>query len=134
VWTLTGSGAQNWTISGGTLIGDTNSLQGPAITNNAALAFNQSFAGTYAGSVGGSGAVTVQGGGTVVFTGANTYSGGTTINSATLQLGNGGASGSIVGDVVDNGTFTINRSDTFTFANTISGTGAFVQAGSGLRS
>ena len=101
-WTLTGTGAQNWNISGGTLIGDTNSLQGPAITNNAALVFNQGFTGTYAGSIGSSGAVTVQGGGTVIFTGANTYAGGTTINGATLQLGNGGASGSIIGHVADN--------------------------------
>ncbi|MGA7489575.1 MAG: autotransporter-associated beta strand repeat-containing protein [Xanthobacteraceae bacterium] len=131
VWALTGTGAQNWNISGGTLTGDTNSLQGPAITNNAELVFNQSFTGTYAGSIGGSGAVTVQGGGTVAYTGANTYTGGTTINGATLQLGNGGASGSIVGDVVDNGTLAINRSDTFTFSNMISGTGAFVQAGPG---
>jgi fibronectin-binding autotransporter adhesin len=131
VWALTGTGAQNWNISGGTLIGDTNSLQGPAITNNAELVFNQAFAGTYAGSIGGAGAVTVRGGGTVIFTGANTYTGGTTIDAATLQLGNGGASGSIVGDVMDNGTLAINRSDTFTFANAISGTGAFVQAGPG---
>jgi autotransporter-associated beta strand protein len=131
IWALTGTGAQNWNISGGTLIGDTNSLQGPAITNNAELVFNQSFTGTYAGSIGGSGAVTIQGGGTVAYTGANTYTGGTTISGATLQLGNGGASGSIVGDVVDNGTLAINRSDTFTFSNMISGTGAFVQAGPG---
>ena len=131
IWTLTGSGAQNWNISGGTLIGDTNSLQGPAITNNATLVFNQVFTGTYSGSIGGGGAVTVQGGSTVIFTGANTYFGGTTINGATLQLGNGGASGSIVGDVLDNGTFAINRSDSFTFGNTISGTGAFVQTGPG---
>jgi fibronectin-binding autotransporter adhesin len=131
VWQLTGTGAQNWNISGGTLIGDTNSLQGPAITNNASLVFNQSFTGTYAGSVGGSGGVMAQGGGTVTFTGANAYTGGTTITGATLQLGNGGASGSIVGDVTDNGTFAINRSDTFTFNNVISGTGAFDQRGPG---
>jgi autotransporter-associated beta strand protein len=130
-WTLTGTGAQNWNISGGTLVGDTNSLQGPALTNNAALVFNQGFTGTYAGSIGGSGAVTVQGGGTVIFTGANTYAGGTTINGATLQLGNGGTSGSIVGDVVNNGTFAINRSDTYTFGGVISGTGSFAQIGSG---
>jgi autotransporter-associated beta strand protein len=123
IWTLTGTGAQNWNISGGVLIGDTNSLQGPAITNNAALVFSQNFSGTYAGSIGGSGALTVQGGGTVTFTGSNTYTGGTTINGATLQLGNGGASGSIVGDVVDNGTLVINRSDPFTFGSAISGTG-----------
>jgi autotransporter-associated beta strand protein len=131
VWALTGTGAQNWNISGGTLIGDTNSLQGPAITNNVELVFNQGFTGTYAGSIGGGGTVTIQGGGTVAYTGANTYTGGTTITGATLQLGNGGASGSIVGDVVDNGTLAINRSDTFTFSNMISGTGAFVQAGLG---
>ena len=123
IWTLTGTGAQNWNISGGVLIGDTNSLQGPAITNNAALVFSQNFSGTYAGSIGGSGALTVQGGGAVTFTGSNTYTGGTTINGATLQLGNGGASGSIVGDVVDNGTLVINRSDPFTFGSAISGTG-----------
>jgi autotransporter-associated beta strand protein len=128
-WTLTGTGAQNWNISGGVLIGDTNSLQGPAITNNAALVFNQSFGGTYAGSIGGSGAVTVQGGGTVTFTGSNTYTGGTTITGATLQLGD--PSGSIVGDVVNNGTFTINRSSTFTFDGMISGSGSFVQQGAG---
>jgi fibronectin-binding autotransporter adhesin len=130
-WTLTGTGAQNWNISGGTLIGDTNSLQGPAITNNSTLIFNQGFNGTYAGGIGGNGAVRVQGGGVVSFTGANSYTGGTTINSGTLQLGNGGTSGSIVGDVVNNGAFVVNRSDTFTFGNTISGTGSFVQAGSG---
>jgi len=67
----------------------------------------------------------------VIFTGANTYTGGTTIDGATLQLGNGGASGSIAGDVVDNGTLAINRSDLFTFNSAISGTGAFVQAGTG---
>ena len=132
VWTLTGTGAQNWNISGGVLIGDTSSLQGPAITNNAALVFSQNFSGTYAGSIGGSGALTVQGGGAVTFTGSNTYTGGTTINGATLQLGNGGTSGSIVGDVVDNGTLAINRSDTVTLGSAISGTGGFVQAGLGI--
>jgi fibronectin-binding autotransporter adhesin len=42
-----------------------------------------------------------------------------------LQLGNGGASGSILGNVVDNSVFAINRSDVFTFAGAISGTGSF---------
>jgi autotransporter-associated beta strand protein len=48
-----------------------------------------------------------------------------------LMLGNGGTSGSIAGNVVNNGPFAINRSDTFTFGNVISGTGAFLQMGSG---
>jgi hypothetical protein len=37
------------------------------------------------------------------------YGGGTTITAGTLQLGSGGTSGSIVGNVVDNGTMVFNR-------------------------
>ena len=71
------------------------------------------------------------GGGTLILTAANTYSGGTTISGGTLQLGNGGATGSIIGNVTDNGVFAINRSDAFTFGGVISGTGAFNQIGTG---
>ena len=48
-----------------------------------------------------------------------------------MQLGDGGANGSIVGNVTNNGTFAINRSDTFTFGGVISGSGAFQQNGTG---
>lgn len=65
-------------------------------------------------------------------TGNNSYTGGTTIRGGTLQLGEGGTSGSIVGNVLlDDGTLFIDRSDTYTFAGTISGDGAFVQDGTG---
>ncbi len=70
--------------------------------------------------------------GTEILTGDNTYTGGTTIDAlASLQLGNGGASGSLTSDVDDEGTFTFDRSDTYTFANAITGAGVVVQAGSG---
>ena len=110
-WTLSGSGAQNWTVGQGTLIGDTNSLAGSAITDNAALVYNQSFNGTHSGLISGSGALTKTGSGTVILTGDNTYSGGTTISAGILQLGNGGATGSVVGNVTDNAVFAINRSN-----------------------
>jgi fibronectin-binding autotransporter adhesin len=80
---------------------------------------------------GSSQSLTKVGGGTLILTAANTYSGGTTISGGTLQLGNGGATGSIVGNVIDNGAFAINRSDAFTFGGIISGSGAFNQIGSG---
>ena len=58
-----------------------------------------------AGATGG--ALVKIGTGTLTLTGANTYTGGTTISAGTLQLGNGGTSGSIIGNVVDDGTFAI---------------------------
>ena len=83
------------------------------------------------GAIAGVGGLTKVGLGTLTLTGSNTYTGGTTISAGTLQLGNGGTTGSILGNVVNNGTFAINRSDTFTFDGNISGTGAFQQIGTG---
>ena len=69
--------------------------------------------------------------GTLTLTGTNTYTGGTTINGGTLQLGNGGTTGSITGNVIDNGTLAFDRSDVYTFSGVISGTGAVEQIGTG---
>jgi fibronectin-binding autotransporter adhesin len=75
---------------------------------------------------------------TAVLTGANTYTGTTTINSGTLQLGSGSTTGSLStsSSITDNGNFTINRSNAVTqgtdfTGGVISGTGTFTQAGTG---
>jgi autotransporter-associated beta strand protein len=78
----------------------------------------------------------VQGGsGTVILTGVNTFSGGVTINSGTVQLGNGVAiTGNELGTattVNDNGTLAFNGNNSLSFAGTIAGTGAVTQKGAG---
>ncbi len=76
------------------------------------------------GIAGGTGASVIVNGANVVLTGANTYTGGTTINSGSLlTLGNSGTSGSIVGNIIDNGQVTFSHSDAITFAGVISGSG-----------
>ena len=72
------------------------------------------------------------GAGTQILTGTNTYKGITSIGAGTLQVGDGGTTGTLgTGAVEDNGNLTINRSDTYTVANAISGTGSFSQIGVG---
>jgi outer membrane autotransporter protein len=107
----------------GSIVGD--------VVNNGALVVDRSGALTLDGAISGTGSVTQAGSGTAILAGNNSYTGGTRIASGTLQLGNGGASGSIVGDVIDNGTLAFNRSDTLVFDNAISGSGAVNQAGAG---
>ena len=73
--------------------------------------------------------------GALVFTGENSYSGVTTVRDGTLQLGDGGTSGSIRGDVVVGshaygpGTLAIDRSDELVLRGAISGGGRVVQRG-----
>jgi outer membrane autotransporter protein len=122
------------TISGGTLQLGSGGTAGAIVgnvANNGMLVFNRSDTVTFAGLVSGGGAVDQAGAGTTVLTADNTYTGGTAISGGTLQLGNGGTAGAIVGNVANGGTLAFNRADTLTFAGVISGAGAVNQIGAG---
>jgi fibronectin-binding autotransporter adhesin len=68
----------------------------------------------------------------LVLAGNNTYSGGTTINGGTVQVGAGGASGSLgTGPVTNNGSLAFNRTGTLVVAQNISGSGQLFQVGAG---
>ena len=80
----------------------------------------------------GPGSLVKVGNSTQILTGNSRYSGTTTISGGTLQIGNGGTTGTLgSGAVTNNGTLVVKRSDAFTLANTISGSGTFTQAGAG---
>jgi outer membrane autotransporter protein len=124
------------TITRGTLqIGDggtTGSIQGDVHNDSPhTLVFNRSDTLLFPGAISGIGAVRQEGTGTTVLAGNSSYTGGTAITAGTLQLGNGGTGGSIVGDVLNNGTLAFNRADTLLFPGAISGTGGVRQDGGG---
>ncbi|MFG1453793.1 autotransporter-associated beta strand repeat-containing protein [Xanthobacter sp. V2C-8] len=122
------------TITAGTLQlgagGTSGSITGN-VTDNGTLAFNRSDAVTYSDVISGAGTLEKTGAGTLSLTGANTYTGGTTISAGTLQLGSGGTSGAIAGNVTNNSALVFNRSDDVTFSGVISGTGTVGKSGAG---
>ncbi|MGO4837978.1 autotransporter-associated beta strand repeat-containing protein, partial [Rhizobiaceae sp. 2RAB30] len=84
------------------------------------------------GTVSGTGSLDKLGTGTLILTGANDYSGETLVSSGTLQIGDGTTTGKLgSGDITNNATLAFNRADTITYDNTISGSGALRQIGSG---
>ncbi|MBG6243832.1 hypothetical protein CS369_01305 [Candidatus Symbiopectobacterium sp. 'North America'] len=72
------------------------------VINNATLAFNRNNTFVYDGVISGTGVVNQIGTGSTVLTANNTYTGLTTISAGTLQLGNGGNTGSLISNVNNN--------------------------------
>ncbi len=128
------------TISAGILQlgnGYSGTLGSGTVIDDASLAFGRndnSF--IVPNAISGTGSVQQIGGGTTALTGANTYSGTTTLTSGFLQIGNGSTTGTLgSGSVTDNAALSFDRSDTgFTVSNAISGSGGITQSGFGTTS
>jgi autotransporter-associated beta strand protein len=88
------------------------------------LTSDSSVAQTVSALITGAGGVTQNGTGTLTLSGANTYTGTTTINAGTtLQVGNGGASGTLGnGTITNNGALIVNRSGTLVINGGLTGT------------
>ncbi|EBI5134009.1 AIDA autotransporter-like protein ShdA [Salmonella enterica] len=112
------------TISEGTLIATNVEALGTGnVTDNATLEMNTG--GDFDNAISGSGQVVKSGDETLTLSGANSYTGGTTISGGTLVASNVEALGS--GDVTDNATLELNTGGDF--ANNIGGTGRVVKSG-----
>ncbi len=130
---ITGTGSLN--LGGGAL-----QIIGSALTTNIAVGLTgtnsvvdtNGFGATFSGVMSGTGGFVKSGLGTLSLTGTNLYTGRTLISGGTLQIGTGGTTGSILGDVMDNGALVFNRSNASVFTGAISGTGALTKMGAGV--
>jgi autotransporter-associated beta strand protein len=151
--TKTGAGTQvlsgantytgSTTISAGTLQIGSGSTAGSlstssSIVNNGTLIFNRSNTITqgtdFNDAIGGTGSVIQAGSSTLVLSGANTYTGSTTISAGTLQIGGNGSTGSLSASssIVNNGSLVFRRTTALVqgvdfSGSAITGTGAVIQ-------
>ena len=120
-WILTGNNTESGptTINAGTLQigtgGATGAIGTGNIDNESSLDFNRTGTLTVSGAISGTGAVTNDGSGTVILANNNSYSGDTIINAGTLQVGTGGATGSLNnnGNITNNGVLVFNTTGNF---------------------
>ena len=135
------------TYSGGTLIstGSTVAIAGGGtnlpgnVTNNGSISLITPTSGGSAilgANISGTGSLNKQtNAGTVILTGSNTYTGGTTISGGVLQVGNGGTSGNLPStgavSIGAGSTLSYDISGMQTISNTVTGSGVLVQAGTG---
>ena len=83
-------------------------------------------------AVDGGGSLTKLGAGSLVLTGNATQGGGTTISGGALQIGSGGTTGSLAGNIEDNAHMVFNRSNDISFGGIISGSGDVTKLGAGI--
>lgn len=128
--TLTLSGTNNYsggtTVTAGILQGDTTSLQGP-VANNSQVVFNQGVAGAYTGNMTGTGSLTKIGLGTLILSGTNNYTGGTTVTAGILQ----GNTTSLQGSITNNSLVTFDQSINGAYTGVMTGAGSLTKSGAG---
>ncbi len=131
-------------------------LSGLSVSNNFLLNGNETYSSgannsTLSGVISGTGSLTKTGSGALTMTGSNTYAGGTTLTTGTLNLGNNNALGTgslsmgtgttlqaglnglaAANNVTLNGTDTFDTNgDSSTLSGVISGSGSLTQTGAG---
>jgi fibronectin-binding autotransporter adhesin len=105
------------------------------ISSGKTLTLTGAFSTTFSGVIqdsGGPGSLTMNGPSTQTLEGANTYTGPTTINSGGgINIGGGGATGSLVSSVSGSGSLSFDLSTGYTYAGVLSGALNVIQSGTG---
>ena len=95
--------------------------------------FVKQFGANLNGNISGAGGLNKTGAGKLTLAGTNNYAGPTTISAGVLEVGSGGATGTLgSGAVANSGILRFNRSGTVNVPNSISGTGSLEQDGPGI--
>ena len=143
-WILTGTNtyAGGTALASGTLqvgVGGPSGTMGNGNISTAtgtSIDFQRAGTLTVPGAISGTASVINDGTGTVILANNNSYTGGTTINAGTLQVGNGGGTGSLNGGqpIVNNSLVVFNTAGSFTYqcGGLISGTGNVIVQGGGF--
>lgn len=87
----------------------------------------------FGGAITGTGALVQSSSGRLVLSGANTFTGPIQISAGTIEIGNGGTTGSISSGstITNDATLVVNRSNDLVLTNRIIGSGGIVKEGSG---
>jgi autotransporter-associated beta strand protein/T5SS/PEP-CTERM-associated repeat protein len=132
---LSGTDAFNGSavISEGTLQlgnGGTTGTIAAGILDNASLVFKYSTLTDFTGDIAGSGSVTQSGSSTVRLAGTCSFTGGLSVLSGNVAIGNGGTGGSLASDISNNGIVIFNRTTDYAYTGAISGGGSLYKVNS----
>ena len=135
---LSGIGTAQTAPAGAVRFDANSTLSGPIelMANTRVSAPLWSISGTLLGSITGPGGLEINCPnqtalwGKIILSGANSYTGTTTISGGTLEISPTGTFGT--GPIVNNGTLSFNRSTSMTVTNAYSGSGAVILSGAGV--
>jgi autotransporter-associated beta strand protein len=110
---------------------DSGSIASDTLRTNASVVFHHTGTKTFAGRIHGTGTLAREGNGTTILTGNVAPGKGTSVRAGTLQIGTGGAAGSITGNLDIAAGLVVDRSGTLTHSDTLRGTGSLFKRGAG---
>ena len=109
-----------FSYSGGSFVG--------SLVNEGTAIFDLSELTSFDAKISGSGSLTKTGAGTLILTGTNTYTGGTTVSDGILK----GDTDSLQGDIANNAAVVFDQAHTGTYSGTMSGDGTLIKENIGL--